>query len=275
MPLRPIVDELAARPDNSVVFLDKLTSVERSLQAGLDKLQKAVDPLAPLPQYCLDLDREKLPLKADLSRLEDMERELQREIGKLDGGSQLSPEMLAALNEIAGLKRMQATVSEHAKTLASLFTSKAGKDELGRTEARLGEVASSFELELGARAAELSAAMAAAKQEQARELSQLGQVVAVKADTEWLTQLEAELRAEFDRLRADAKGKSGGISKAEFEKRLAELRKLMAALQAAGGGAENGAVAFRCLACDRPLPKTESWSPPSQVTIARRYMSVE
>jgi hypothetical protein len=217
-----------------------------------------VDPLAPLPQYCLDLDREKLPLKADLSRLEDMERELQREIGKLDGGSQLSPEMLAALNEIAGLKRMQATVSEHAKTLASLFTSKAGKDELGRTEARLGEVASSFELELGARAAELSAAMAAAKQEQARELSQLGQVVAVKADPEWLTQ-----------------GKSGGISKAEFEKRLAELRKLMAALQAAGGGAENGAVAFRCLACDRPLPKTESWSPPSQVTIARRYMSVE
>lgn len=39
---------------------------------------------------------------------------------------------------------------------------------------------------------------------------------------------------------------------------------MMAALQSAGGsGDESGAVAFRCLACDRPLPPANEWTAPA------------
>jgi hypothetical protein len=55
---------------------------------------------------------------------------------------------------------------------------------------------------------------------------------------------------------------SQGVSAAELERRLAELRSKMEDMSSGG---ESGSAAFRCIACDRVLPDNNTWNPPPQV----------
>ena len=73
----------------------------------------------------------------------------------------------------------------------------------------------------------------------------------------WMSELEAAIRAEIERLKA----RGQGISSAELERRLAELR---AQMEAMSMGGETGSAAFRCIACDRVLPDNNTWNPPPQ-----------
>lgn len=137
--LQPVVDEILARPDNTIVLQNQLKAVDIGLQGKIDMINKALDPLAAIPGAVYTLDTEKLPLKADKTELDKMAMQLQKAIDKAvaAGGSQLTPEMEAALKELAQLKKMQETLSSHAKTLASLFVEKATVGDLKKNEQRV------------------------------------------------------------------------------------------------------------------------------------------
>ena len=91
-----------------------------------------------------------------------------------------------------------------------------------------------------------------AKEAQAAQFGELDATVNAKADMEWMQSLEKEIIGEVERLRAAGKSV---ITKPELEKKLAELRRKMKG----SGGMEVGSAAFRCIACNRPLPDMSQW----------------
>ena len=105
--------------------------------------------------------------------------------------------------------------------------------------------------------------MAQAKADWQKNLNHLGQTVDTKADKTWLSELEASIQAELDKLN----GRGTGVTKKELDRYLAELRAQLDAMQ--GGAAESGSAAFRCIACDRTLPEAASWRMPKQQPIGR------
>ena len=166
----------------------------------------------------------------------------------------LKGEIERALREIEELQDMEQVVAGHGKNLAELFTSKSGKDEIETTQGMVKDVDAKFEAALNASAMEIAQQFERQRAEYAGQLGHLGAAVTAKADTVWMESLENSIREEMERLRK-AGGK--GITKKELERLLAELR---AKIDGMSTSTEMGAAAFRCIACDRPLPTADKWS---------------
>ena len=88
--------------------------------------------------------------------------------------------------------------------------------------------------------------------------------VEAKADRDWLEKLEAQIRADVE------KSSAGSIDEATLNARLDALRKAMeeAMANAKANEPQGGSAAFRCIACDHPLP------PPHEAKRQRKHFNL-
>eukprot|EP01043_Picozoa_sp_COSAG02_P041653 COSAG02_NODE_3472_length_6684_cov_7.837661_1_plen_1175_part_00 len=268
----PSAEELAALAQAGTVDSAEQEAMLQSLRAQLDGLegtiedqnkaaqdrlaglQKKIDPLTGLPFDFDKLRLEELPDKAnqhDLDKLRLAQEQALEDMRAL-ANSQMTPEMEAALAELMSMRDMKKLVGEQGRQLADLFSTKVGGDDLKKVTDELAASDKQLQERLDAHVHELVTQFQEAKEAQAAQMGELDATVSAKADKEWMDSLEREIIAEVERLRAAGKSV---ITKPELEKRLAELRKKIGK----AGGTEVGSAAFRCIACNRPLPDMSQW----------------
>eukprot|EP01052_Picozoa_sp_SAG31_P006324 SAG31_NODE_289_length_18388_cov_7.110504_5_plen_376_part_00 len=155
-----------------------------------------------------------------------------------------------ALRRLAGAVDIKEEMDNQAKELAALLASKADQNALDANAQRLNSLRPELEAQLAARAAEMVEMLQAAKGEWQAGSAKISKEVEGKADRDWLKKLEAQIRAEVEKTAA------GSIDEATLEARLDALRKAMeeAMANAAKAEQQNSSAAFRCIACDHPLP---------------------
>jgi hypothetical protein len=141
-----------------------------------------------------------------------------------------------------------------ARQLAELFSAKAGKDELIRTtrQASAG-LQDRFQAELDAKATKMAELISQAKTELQSDIDTVGVSVERKADRQWLDDLEAQIKAQIVEMG------EGHVTEELLQQRLAALRASIDKAMAAQNVSEGSFLSFRCLACDRPLPRTKDW----------------
>ena len=268
----PSPEELAAMAKAGAVDASEQSAMLENLRAQLDglegtmddqnkaaqermaSLQKRIDPLTGLPYDINKLRLEELPDKASQAELDKLRlaQEQALEDMKALANSQMTPEMEAALAELMNMRDMKKLVGEQGRQLADLFSTKVGGDDLKKVTDELAASDKQLQERLDAHVFELVTQFQETKEAQAAQFGELDAIVSAKADKEWMDSLEREIVAEVERLRAAGKSV---ITKPELEKRLAELRKKIGQ----GGGVEVGSAAFRCIACNRPLPDMSQW----------------
>jgi hypothetical protein len=127
----------------------------------------------------------------------------------------------ALLEQLSGMTGLKADVAEHGSRLAELFTRKAGKDDVDGLATKLGGLSDTFSTELQRQSREIAADLSEARCGLESKLAGLGEQVGGKADAIILSELDATVRSEVERLAAIAKIK---ISKDALEARLATGR---------------------------------------------------
>jgi hypothetical protein len=246
-----MLEKLRAQLDGLETTVD---DQNKDAQTRLAGLQKKIDPLTGLP-YDLDkLRLEELPDKASQLELDKLRLAQEQALKDMEAlaNSQMTPEMEAALAELMSMRDMKKLVGEQGRQLADLFTTKVGGDDLKKITDDLAASDQQLQERLDAHVLELVTQFQETKEAQAAQMGELDATVSAKADKEWMDSLEKEIIAEVERLRAAGKAV---ITKPELDRRLAELRKKIGK----GGGTEVGSAAFRCIACNRPLPDMSQW----------------
>ena len=232
----------------------RLMETETQWKSATGKLNEQLTPLLPLDRLVnREILLDMLPKKADQLSLDAMLLELetmQKEFADLrDKG--LPQEVLDGLETLKSMKGLKEMLSTHASKLANIFTSMATQDELGKMDNQLQDLDAKTRSEIEKQAMDLVNQMSQHSEDWQRNLNQLGQNIN-ETYRPWMSELEAAIRAEIDKL----KSRGVGVSEKELEKRLAHLRAVLEGLQGSG---ETGSAAFRCIACDRVLPEAGSW----------------
>jgi hypothetical protein len=169
---------------------------------------------------------------ATAKKVADLETMLEKLEGRVDlaggDGGDASAALLTRLEEVegsleqlSGMTGLKADVAEHGSRLAELFTRKAGKDDVDGLATKLGGLSDTFSTELQRQSREIAADLSEARCGLESKLAGLGEQVGGKADAIILSELDATVRSEVERLAAIAKIK---ISKDALEARLATGR---------------------------------------------------
>ena len=160
------------------------------------------------------------------------------------------------LKRLSGQMNVQEAMDDQARKLAELFAKKAGKDELAAGLHRVDGLEKSIRSEMEGRSAEIAGLIGQAKSEFEEGIQEVGVKVEKKADMDWLNDFEASIREQMKKLQGEAGDK---VSAEQMEARLAALRKMLEQAMAGMNDSKGSALAFRCLACDRPLPPKDQW----------------
>ena len=199
--------------------------------------------------------KEELPIKADAIDVEKLRMAQEQVMKDLEAmaSQAMTPEMEAALAELVQIPEIKKMLGEQGRQLAELFTSKIGGDDLAKVTDDLAKADERLEQQLESHVQELALNFQEARDQTAERLGELDDTVQAKADLEWMQALEKEIVGEVERLRLAG---LSNITKEELEKKLAALRRKIAN---ASGMTEVGSAAFRCIACNRPLPDMSQW----------------
>lgn len=268
---------IKALEDENARLLDEITGIKaKDLEQDghIESLGEDVDKLNALTaQIETDLSGTKVELSAVGQTAEagmKLGDEAIRRLDKLDlngmgnstGGAEmteLEQRMEAAeteLRRLSGEMDVSEAMDDQAKKLAELFSKKAGKDELAAGLHNVKGIESRLKAEMEGRAEETAGLIGQAKEEFQEGFKEVGVKVEKKADREWLDDFENSIREQMKKLA----GQSGDkVSAEQMEAKLAALRKLLEAAMAGANDGKGSALAFRCLACDRPLPPKDDW----------------
>jgi len=165
------------------------------------------------------------------------------------------------LKRLSGQMDVQEEMEDQARKLAELFSKKAGKDELAAGMHKVEGMEKKIQAEMEGRSEEIAGLIGQAKEEFQEGISEVGVVMEKKADREWLDDFEATIREQMKKLQGMAGDK---VSAEQMEARLAALRKMLEDAMAGANDGKGSALAFRCLACDRPLPPKDQWKSKSR-----------
>ena len=165
------------------------------------------------------------------------------------------------LKRLSGQMDVQEEMEDQARKLAELFSKKAGKDELAAGMHKVEGMEKKIQAEMEGRSEEIAGLIGQAKEEFQEGISEVGVVMEKKADREWLDDFEATIREQMKKLQGMAGDK---VSAEQMEARLAALRKMLEEAMAGANDGKGSALAFRCLACDRPLPPKDQWKSKSR-----------
>jgi hypothetical protein len=160
------------------------------------------------------------------------------------------------LKRLSGQMNVQEEMDDQARKLAELFSKKAGKDELAAGMHKVDGLEKQILAEMAGRSEEVAGLIGQAKSEFAEGIEEVGVKVEKKADRDWLNDFEASIREQMKKLQGVAGDK---VSAEQMEARLAALRKMLEEAMQGMNDGKGSALAFRCLACDRPLPPKDQW----------------
>lgn len=170
------------------------------------------------------------------------------------------------LKRLSGQMDVQEAMDDQARKLAELFSKKAGKDELAAGLHKVDGIEKKIQAEMAGRSEEIVGLIGQAKDEFLDGIQQVGVKVETKADREWLDDFENSIREQMKKLQGMAGEK---VSPEQMEARLAALRKMLEEAMQGMNDGKGSALAFRCLACDRPLPPKDQWKSKKRAGLAQ------
>lgn len=155
------------------------------------------------------------------------------------------------------MKDMKGLLQEQGMKIAELFVSKAGSESVAEATHMVHELDTKIASQLDEQLRQTHQDFEETRATWQRNLMGVSSAMNQKADQVWLSQLEANIRAQMEEL---ARNGSSSITKKELDRKLAELRAKLGELGSMSGMTETGSAMFRCICCDRPLPAQEKWS---------------
>ena len=232
---------------------DRLSQLASTLETGLAATKDELGAVAQTAQGAMKSGEEAN------RRLDQLDA---KGLGPPTGGgvmAELEERMERAemeLKRLSGQMNVQEAMDDQARKLAELFAKKAGKDELAAGLHKVDGLEKWIRSEMEGRSEEIAGLIGQAKSEFEEGIQEVGVKVEKKADRDWLNEFEASIREQMKKLQGEAGGK---VSAEQMEARLAALRKMLEQAMAGMNDSKGSALAFRCLACDRPLPPKDQW----------------
>lgn len=268
---------IKALEDENAKLLEAIATINAkdSEQDGL--IEKLGDDFDRLNQFASTLETDLTSTKDELGAIAQTAQgamksgdEANRRLDQLDakglgpptGGGvmkELEERMESAeteLKRLTGQMNVQEEMDDQARKLAELFSKKAGKDELAAGMHKVNGLEKKILNEMASRSEEIAGLIGQAKSEFTEEIEQVGVKIEKKADRDWLDDFEASIREQMKKLQGVAGDK---VTAEQMEARLAALRKMLEEAMAGMNDGKGSALAFRCLACDRPLPPKDQW----------------
>jgi len=234
---------------------EQSTDNDEKHDAELAEVNERLAQLDLLPSKVYHIELDLIPKKADQVMLDKTQidvDELVKRMADMTGMMGMTPEMEEALAMLRSMREIKKLIAQHADKLADLFVIKATNDDVEKTAGMVQDLDAKMAAEIEREVEEILKKIELARGDWQKNLNHLGQTVEAKAESTWLSELEASIRAEIERLNA----KGTGVTKKELDRYLAELRAKMEDMNAGG---EGGSAAFRCIACDRTLPQAADW----------------
>lgn len=229
-------------------------------EAALQKLESEVGGMRGNLQQASESLREKAEQfdmhKLEVSMLETMEL-IHMLAGRGSGASQAEATIEMHREERA---RMEEMIAEHGEQLNALFSASASKDDVDAAANLVAEMDRKLAAEMEAKAADLMKKLEEHQEVVQKNVSELSESVAGKADVEWSQAMEAKIRADIA-ASTDSEEMKHRRLKRQL-KTLHEKTSMMggASMRDSGTWRSYHAIFNRCLACNNPLEGADaSW----------------